>query len=215
MSIFFASLSSGGGGGGASGPPAPPVIADYTAFNDALIVCKGNSLTLGGWPAFVDDMLTDAGVTGHTVTNLGIGGETTTHMLTTYSSEVAPLFDSRRPCFLLFCEFLNDMQNGVPYPTGKQNVIDYCDLGRATGYKVISQTNIACVNKQVYLTSMNVYQKAHYTEYSDGLVILDEDEDFLDPTVPPYLGDGIHLETAGYLRWAELVFAQIGLMRFA
>lgn len=197
-----------------------------SAHNPYKIVCDGNSLTFGAnfsagsdssYPKKLGVLLPAA-----RVMNFGVNGQLTLDMINDYASEIAPQYRADSFSVLVAWEIGNTIWVGWPTDTAKNQIQRYCEMGRATGYKVIVATapyrgvatftpggdNQATYNAK--LDTVNNWVRSNYTSWADAIVNMDQDNrvnDFNDTTYRD--ADKIHYKGPGYQVIATLVKNQI------
>lgn len=104
-------------------------------LSNANIVCHGNSLTFGQgstsgltYPKQLENQLNADGY-NVSVTNLGVGGQTTIDMIGNAPTLIPPLFVEGVQNILIAWEIRNDFTNNEPTSqVAYDNFIDYCEL---------------------------------------------------------------------------------------
>lgn len=196
------------------------LLADYPSH---LLVCDGNSLTSGygaatgyDYPEQLVAML-PAGVLKR---NYGVGSQTTTNM----SSDAATQVDNQLRAYtgaatLIAWEATNDIYFGADLASCQSLFQTYFNARIAAGWmdsgnKLVAMTIIARGNfdatQNTVAANFNTWLRANYAAYATHLVDLAADsrlQDFSDLTY--YIGDQVHLNTAGYTVVADLVYAQV------
>lgn len=190
-----------------------------------LIVCDGNSITLGfgvgasdAYPAKLGTSLGNA----YAVVNYGVTGQTTTNM----SSDAATQIDSTLPAYstsavLIAWEATNDIFLGADLATCQSRWNTYFSARVTAGWasngsKLVAMTCIARGNfsdqpgMSAILDSWNTWLRANYSTYATHLVDVAADarlSNFNDTTY--YQADKCHLTAAGNAVLAELVEAAL------
>lgn len=190
-----------------------------------LIVCDGNSITLGfgvgasdAYPAKLGTSLGNA----YAVVNYGVTSQTTANM----SSDAATQIDSTLPAYstsgvLIAWEATNDIYSGADLATCQSRWNTYFSARASAGWasggsKLVAMTCIARGNfpdqpgMSAILNSWNTWLRANYTMYATHLVDLAADarlSDFNDTTY--YQADKCHLTSAGNAVVAGLIEAAL------
>lgn len=178
-----------------------------------VIFCHGNSLTVGiggtAYPAQLAALPGISGVVGNVVLS-GADGGTTQDMIDDAPTSVdnwLPLGYS--PTILVAWEIGNDIYYNGNVEAAKARWIEYCNDRRTAGWdKIISITltprnqstpagdNVAQYNAK--LTEINVWLRANYASFCDGLADVEADSRLQNYNNATYFSDGTHLTTAGY-----------------
>jgi len=190
-----------------------------------LIVCDGNSITLGfgvgasdAYPAKLGTSLGNA----YAVVNYGVTGQTTTNM----SSDAATQIDSTLPAYstsavLIAWEAANDIFFGADLATCQSRWNTYFSARVTAGWasngsKLVAMTCIARGNfsdqpgMSAILDSWNTWLRANYSTYATHLVDVAADarlSNFNDTTY--YQADKCHLTAAGNAVVAGLIEAAL------
>lgn len=185
-----------------------------------LVICDGNSLTLGlfsstghDYPSVLSNLLGY----GWSKFNFGVGGQTTEQMNADAATQVDPLFQSsgRTLQIVVFWEGRNSMVPTGGNETPAQSysaTTTYVQGRRAAGFKVIVCTIIddqgsddaGFTANQIAYNNLAVANTAG----ADLIVRLDQDSRLSDATNATYFNaDKIHLTDAGYAVVAALVYA--------
>jgi lysophospholipase L1-like esterase len=207
-------------------PPLP--ITPPPDFTSAVIVTDGNSLTAGylasapdkAYPArlaLIDPFAAD----GATVTNKGIGGQTTQQMIDDATTDVDPLYNAGVKSVLVAWEMGNDLYFNADVSGAETRFASYCAARQAAGWKVVvcnlpardhSVTNGGVSpggdSDAAYNTkrlSLNTWLAANWATFADGFVDLAADAAFTTFNSTYFNADRVHLTDAGYQKVADLV----------
>jgi hypothetical protein len=111
------------------------------------VICDGNSITAGSryghtWVTEIQAMQPFA-TTGCLFYNFGVGGQTTTQMLSDQETQVLPLITTKPPTILIALEFGNQISSAIT-PTLPQDAFElyrqYCLKARRCGAYVVACT---------------------------------------------------------------------------
>ncbi|QFU24100.1 arylesterase [Shewanella eurypsychrophilus] len=172
--------------------PALSDNARILAFGDSLTYGKGAS-DGGDYPAVLSKL------TGLTVINAGVSGETTTQGLL----RLEGLLDQGTPELLILLEGGNDfLRNHDPAKT-KSNLAKMIKLAQAKSIPVVL---IAVPKKSIFLSAADFYSEL--AETYDVILIEDALTDLLKS--PSMKSDTIHLNNAGYRSLAESIYQRLG-----
>jgi lysophospholipase L1-like esterase len=179
------------------------------------LVADGNSLTQGvgatnSYPSQLQTLL--GGSAAWDLSNFGVSGQSTTAMLTDYTTQVLSLYGRNRGRnVLLFWEGTNEISAAGEGATGAAaltKTLEYIDASVAQGFEVFALTVLP-------RTDFDATEETHRGTYNSGLIsgadnytVVDVAadtrlDDFNDLTY--YDADGIHLNDAGYAVVASLV----------
>jgi hypothetical protein len=196
------------GGGGAVGGGGTITVGGF--------VCDGDSLTRGaaqdGNP--VTPYPTQlAGLTGKSVINLGIDGQSIATMDANYAANVAPRFNASTANVLILEGGANDIVGNVTASQIDASVRSYCAKARATGYKVylltmppFPQGGIIGGAPSPTIAAVNADRRANWAQYCDGLVDIAANSAFSDDTNRTYFqADQTHWTTAADTVVANMV----------
>lgn len=176
-----------------SGPKLEPlsVNADILAFGDSLTYGKG-AHEGGDYPAVL------SGLTGLSVINAGISGETTTQGL----SRLSDLLEQVSPQLLILLEGGNDFLRNTAADITKANLAKMIELAQARSIPVIL---IAVPQKSLFLTDASFYSELAKTY---GVILI---EDTLSELLksPSMRSDRIHLNNKGYQALAEAIHVNL------
>ena len=172
------------------------VLAYSTNYN---IVADGNSITFGNgatsgqeYPTILGSRLTNTATT-NTVTNKGVGGQTTQQMEADAVTDIDPLINVSKRNILLAWEARNDMiQNSLSVSDAYNNMVTYCTNRRAAGWEVIVGTILptwtATYKGDSTVTgynllntereAVNVLIRYNWASFADGIVDFALDSDF-------------------------------------
>lgn len=196
-------------------------LANVAGMPFRLIVCSGNSITLG---SSVSDL---SRYPGQVITNLwpnqqwwfyndGVGADTTSNMILRASSTDA-LYDSRNATNILCAwEISNALVGGDGTNTAYSDYVSYCRARQRVGWKVLAFTVLPRNTPapfEDYRTNINTLIRANYTAFSDGLVDVATNGNIGCPTCytnTTYYLDGTHPTAAGYKIVADMVTNTIG-----
>lgn len=191
-------------------------------FDQAVIVCDGNSLTLGfqasdpskSYPSRLG--VKTAYTTSH-IYNKGVSGQTTLQMTADAATDIDPLYNGSVKSLVIAWEMGNDyLFNGQNAAACETHFQAYCANRKAIGWKVVVLT---CPDRSDIDTTgrlnMNSWLANNYTFFADALVDLAADTRFQDYTNTTYFnGDHIHLTDVGYQLVADMVDTQLQAMKF-
>lgn len=189
------------------GPPATPNI----------LVADGNSLTLGlGQTPYPAQLATSLDASWQVV-NDGVGSQTTPGMISTAPLRVDNLYNSGRTKNMVVAwEGTNDITGKVGATAAYNNLKNYSLSRKAYGWKVLIMTILPrsddyalAAGFESIRQTVNVSIRANWATFADGLVDIGDD-----PTIGQagqetnttyYVGDKVHLNTAGYTIVANAV----------
>lgn len=207
-------------------PPIP--IVDVPDFTDAVIVADGNSLTEGylasspaaSYPSrlAVKEPFASQGTT---VTNKGVGGQTTQQMIDDATTDVDPLYNAEVRSVLVAWEMGNDLYFNGNVTGAETRFQSYCAARQTANWKVVvcnlpardhSVTNggvsPAGDSDATYNTkrlALNAWLAANWATFADGFVDLAADAAFTVYNTTYFNSDHVHLSDAGYQKVADLV----------
>jgi len=153
-----------------------------------------------------------------TVTNLGVGGQTTPQMSADAVATIDALYDGGRVANIVVAwEIRNDLDASLGNQTQEAayaNYVAYCTARQAAGFRVVAVTVLPSLNidntERAWIRSQ---LSANWTSFADAFVDLDPitglgaDGDNLSTTY--YNVDQIHLNNDGYALVADAVRDQI------
>lgn len=157
---------------------------DYLRDN-VFVLCDGNSLTEGQgiWeyngtqPA--GNRYWELPVAGLSARNyhawsVGVGGQTTTDMISDFEVHSRKYFSPYRKGNLVVAwEITNDISVGSTDTQAYNNYVNYCNLCRKNGWKVVACTVIPRsgfnATQETYRNSVNIMIRNNYTSFADGL----------------------------------------------
>lgn len=171
------------------------------------IVWDGNSLLATGNVQNNVIALHDTNVYstyGYKTFSFGIASQTTTQMIANYASKIAPTYDpSVAKNILIVWEGTNDLRTIQNPTTVYNNIVTYCNLGRATGFKVIVVTILPRSDAGTYVgfvtdrLTVNASIVANWATFADALVDLGGDVNIgqigQELNTVYYQGDKVHL----------------------
>ena len=177
----------GCGGGGGSNSLSPVSSEDK-------ILAFGDSLTFGFGVADRNDSYPSvlARLSGRTVVNAGITGETTAEGL----ERLASVIDDTNPYLMILIEGGNDTLQGLGSEEAKKNLSSMIDLAKGKGVQVVL---IGVPRISIPITTAPLYQELadqHSLVYDGDLI-----RTLL--LTPEYKSDLVHLNKAGYKKMAE------------
>ena len=202
---------------------APP------AYNNAVVVCDGNSLTQGfmstnpptkSYPAVLQKLF-PFNVNSGVVTNKGVGGQTTQQMIDDAATDIDPLYNGSVKSILVAWECGNDLYfNGDA--TGAYNrFVEYCQDRQAAGWIVIAVTvpyrdhsvtdggvSPAGDNDEVYNTkrlAINTNIVNNWETFANGLFDIAANSDFSSYNTTYFSSDRVHFNDSGYDLIAHLI----------
>jgi hypothetical protein len=188
-------------------------------------VCDGNSLTRGAGATAGHDYPTILGTlrAGETIVNLGVDGATTTDRSAAYPAGAATIFTAG--AFYVPWEVINAVYFNVDAPTAYSDYAAWCNLARATGYKVIAVTGSPArgdfpgtstlpapqeTNWNSRIATVNANIRANWRLFSHGLYDLALDTRFQNYNDTTYFQtDKVHYTDLGYAIVAAGVSAAI------
>lgn len=200
-----------------------------TSFNNAVIICDGNSLTYGfassdpatkSYPARLQ-LLAPFNTNGATVYNFGVNSQTTPMMLSDVASQVDPLYTPGVKNIVIVLEGGNDIYFNGSATDAYDNLVEYCTDRRAVGFKVIITTvyareHSACCGGvtpfgdndaqfESKRQTLNALIRANWEAFADALFDLDANADFETYNSTIFDADKVHLKDAGYQAHANLL----------
>jgi len=164
--------------------------------NDAIILAFGDSLTAGVGTTTENsypDVLAD--LTGRTVINAGISGETTSQGLQRF----ARLLDQHNPQLVILLEGGNDILRNQPVAATKTNLANMIVQAQSRQIPVLL---LGVPEKNLFSSSADFYEELaeeHSVLFIKGLV-----SDLL--RTSRYKSDTVHLNSAGYRAMAEAIY---------
>jgi len=165
----------------------------------ATVLAFGDSLTLGVGANKGSDYPSQlASLTGLSVINAGISGETTAQGVQRFAAEL----DKHQPKLVILLEGGNDILRGVSYATIESNLQRMLDMAQARGIQVLL---VAVPEKKLFSDYAPFY--ATLAERNNLVWLDDTLGDLLrDPTLK---ADPIHLNARGYRKLAEIIAATL------
>lgn len=179
------------------------------------IVCDGNSLTAGQggtpYPTYLQNSLQNA-----TVQNFGVGGQTTTQMISDATAQIDTQIDVKKKNILIAWEIGNEVYDNGDVTNACNNFKAYCDARRSAGWQKIivincpprKQSTQFGDNESQYNTKLqqvNTWLSANYTTFSDELIDLAGDSRFQGYSLNVYNADLVHFNSNGYSIIAEKI----------
>lgn len=175
------------------------------------VVADGNSLTQGSggatpWPTLL------AAELGITIVNKGVGGQTTTSMISDFATDIAPLATQigKRTVYIIDGEPYNRMRAGATATQGVNDVETLANLARAAGFDYVFVTNAGSHNTNNGLdtegqwnrltskATLNAEFAARWLDFADGLIDIGSAPALSNySNLIYYQADGIHYTTAG------------------
>lgn len=167
------------------------VNGDILAFGDSLTYGKGASEG-GDYPTVLSEL------TGLSVINAGVSGETTTQGL----SRLRGMLEQSSPQLLILLEGGNDFLRNTDADITEANLAKMIELAQAKSIPVIL---IAVPHKSLFLTDASFYSELATTY---GVILI---EDTLSELLksPSMKSDRIHLNNAGYRVLAEAIHVNL------
>jgi lysophospholipase L1-like esterase len=200
-------------------------------FTNAIILCAGNSLTLGGYlpanenyPAQLQkNRLFDSAL----VVNKGIDGMTTELMLARMTIDIQPYYKPERRNILVAWEIGNDIYRyGTKDSAAFGLFADYCASLRQKGWQVIAVT-LPYRNNDYFTNSLltpggddsvqyankcavvNNLMRSEWKSFSDGLADLAQEKALSAYNPTFYRPDHLHLTADGYAIVEKIIFDKI------
>lgn len=179
------------------------------------IVCDGNSLTQGqgGTPyhTYLQNSLQNA-----VVQNFGVGGQTTTQMISDATAQIDTQIDVKKKNILIAWEIGNEVYYNGDVTTACNNFKAYCDARRTSGWQKIivincpprkQSTQFGDTESQynTKLQQVNSWLNANYTTFADEIVDLAGDSRFQGYSLNVYNADLAHFNSNGYSIIAEKI----------
>ncbi len=208
---------------------APGTYADAAATTAALgtktpltatkplIVFDGDSMTFGTGAGPVGlagpsnatyPRLAADGITGATVYNFGVGGQTVLAMTTDAAAQIDVLYDSSRLSIVAVFGGTNDLVNGAASAaTVYSRIVTYCQARRAAGWKVVVGTILprssanAGAAFEADRQTVNTSIRTNWATFADALADVGADATIGAAgaeTNTAYYSDAIHPTTLGY-----------------
>jgi lysophospholipase L1-like esterase len=211
------------------------VIKTIDNFNNAVIVCDGNSLTYGyrasdqattSYPARIQQAAPFA-TDGTTVYNKGVNGQTTQQMIDDADTDIDPLYNGSVKSILVAWECGNDLYYNGDATAAYTRFVTYCQDRRAAGWKVIAVTlpyrdhslddgvtpgvspagdDDAAYNTKRLTINSNIV--ANWETFADGLANIATNPG-LSSYNTTYYYDRIHFNDDGYQLVADLILPVI------
>jgi len=127
--------------------PVQYIANKHKSFNNCVIVCDGNSLTVGQGSTGGNNYPSQMGVKyplssfAGSITNKGVGGQTTLDMEADATSDIDSLLSGSYENILLAWEIRNHLVVDAPTNSDAYDAFaDYCSERQAAGWKVIVAT---------------------------------------------------------------------------
>jgi len=200
-------------------------------FTNAIILCVGNSLTLGSYlPAdenYPSQLQRNHLFDSALVVNKGIDGGTTELMLARMIIDIQPSFKPTRRNLLVAWEIGNDIyQYGTKDTAAFERFANYCASLRQEGWQVIAVT-LPYRNNDYFTNSLltpggddsvrfaekfavvNNLLRADWKTFSDGLADLAENSALSGYNPTFYQADHVHLTADGYAIVEKIIFDKI------
>jgi hypothetical protein len=170
-----------------------------TGNNDLIgqIVFDGNSMTAAASSSYPATVMSLLGGT-YRSNNVGVSGQTTIEMLADAATQIYPLYVPGIKNILVYWEVTNDLKLGASRADAQARMIQYCQAGKAAGYKVVVVNIIP--RDQVGLPAtfgddsqaINAYINSDYLSFSDGIA------DVAAASASIVRPDGVHPDTNSY-----------------
>lgn len=201
-----------------------PLLPPRPSLNNGVIVCDGNSLTEGGqdggsnYPTLLAADLTARGVTGASVSNFGVGGQTTLQMASDAAAQVDSQYNAAKRCICVAWEVRNHIgQNkdtiGI-VDTAVNAFWSYCDARRAAGWKVVAlsipRSEYTGTDAWIIEQVNRLYDEANgrlfneWRAHCDAFIDVRADSRIASPNAAYYF-DGLHYRQNGYQIIADMV----------
>lgn len=174
------------------------------------VICDGNSLTAGtGGTPYPTALKALLSADLYEIFNFGVAGQTWAVMSADYSTQIATLFDSRRPQNILVAwEGTNTIIGGATVAQTQAAAQAYCTAGQVTGFKVILGTTIAAgtgvmtAGQETIRTTSNTWENTNFRTFACAVAGFAANAAFdtqADAAAGPnYDADHLHLTTTGY-----------------
>lgn len=156
---------------------------------------------------------------GATIQNFGVSGQTTSMMLSDFSTQILPLYNSSvYRNVIIFQEGGNDLYYYGSVDSAIARVIRYCNIARAAGFKIIVSTLIHRNQSTPfgddvtqYNDKIDAYNAAIIllTNSYDGIIRPDVEDIFSTYSSGGYHSDDVHPNQLGHNKYAELWKAAI------
>jgi hypothetical protein len=178
-----------------------------TVNDNILIVVYGNSIVEQDLDVYIKSALEDDDINSaytYEVVNMGTAGRTGSQMVIDYDSQIAPLYNSAKDCYLLTFEFINDVNHGATAQAAYDNMVSVYNKGTATGFKVIAPTATGAATAldplNANIQAANDLLRANHSMVHYYFDVWDRFELTL-VNGGVYFVDGIHFTTKGKTIW--------------
>lgn len=198
--------------------------------NGLNIVCDGNSITAGyssgttnsnsSYPSQMKLFLTKLGITA-TVTNIGVGGQTTLNMILD-SASIDTLIVPGAQNILIASEGANDFFfNNSTVQATYDRFISYCLNRMSAGWYVIVFSNLNRINAptwgtsadlEVKVSAFNSMLEANYKNFCSRYVDIRRALPMLVPG-SEYMPDNVHPSNTGYALMGVTLAREVSLLR--
>ena len=193
-----------------------------TDITNAVYVFDGNSLTAGqgGTPYPSQFATLSPFVNNGTFSNLGVGGQQTSQMISDFNSQVLPLYNADRTCFYIVNEVGNDVYYNGDVGLAMSRYWQLCDMAKSAGFKVgiigLADRSLTYYgtntpigdNEEQYrakLTESDNFIRQNWINHGDFYVDLKATSELSNAWNTTYFTDRVHNTTAGYAVWAREV----------
>lgn len=188
------------------------------------IVCDGNSITFGAgaipYPTQMQLVLKQLGITA-TVTNIGVGGQTTLDMILD-SASVDTLLVPGAQNILIVCEGANDFFfNNPTVQVAYDRFISYCLNRMSAGWYVVVFSNFNRINApawgtsadlEVKVSAFNSMLEANYKNFCSRYVDIRRALPMIVPGTE-YMPDNVHPSGTGYFLMGVILAREVSLLR--
>jgi len=154
------------------------------------------------------------------VYNFGVGGQTTTAMISDAVSQIDSLYDSGKNCGVVAWEMSNELFFNNSVANAEAKFQEYCEDRKVAGFYVIVLTattrdsgttpggdSVADFNTKI--ATLNTWLRANYTSFADKLIDLDADVRLTDHTDSTYFFDMIHHNGSARNILGDLISAEL------
>lgn len=180
------------------------------------IITHGDSLTAHQIPSAVCWPVQLQRQTTKPVRNPAKSGYRVDQLITLYSSDVAPLYNSATFNTLVFLGGTNDLIQGADAATIQSRLTTYWQNAKTTGFKLVACTIPALGNVaagiETIRQNVNTWIRANALTYADKLADLAANSKLSNPNDTTYYqSDKLHYTTAGSTAELEVIFPLLGL----
>jgi lysophospholipase L1-like esterase len=179
----------------------------YNKYKNNIIVCLGDSITLGKLPFYTYPQSLKKRLKGFYIYNKGFGGSTTSDMVYRFNNDVIIL----KPHYIIILGGINDDISQIEIT--KKNLIFLYDESKKNGIIPIACTLLPYFRYSNFVKEINnwirMYTQINGITLVDFYDIMREPKNYLQLNPLYDSGDGLHPNINGYLHMGESINIKI------